>query len=188
MENTEKLNNFSRWALEAANKRSSQDMRKFTEELERQTEEFREQTRKELTECYHMEAEKRRRELNRQISQALIHQKRRLYEHQQQKKAELFALVEKKLLAYRKTDAYDSYLVSKIRMALEFAGEEEIEIYIDPGDQKKKRYLEQTCRCRILVCAEEFGGGIKAVVPSKNILIDESFGTKLNQEREAYTF
>ena len=51
MENTEKLNNFSKWALEAANKRSSQDMRRFTEELERQTEEFREQKRKELTEC-----------------------------------------------------------------------------------------------------------------------------------------
>ena len=93
MENTEKLNNFSKWALEAANKRSSQDMRRFTEELERQTEEFREQKRKELTECYHMEAEKRRRELNRQISKALTQQKRRLHEHQQQKKAELFAQI-----------------------------------------------------------------------------------------------
>ncbi len=188
MENREKLNIFYTSALEAANKRSSEDMRKFGALMEQRMEEFRKQKKEELTSRYKTEAEKLKRDLNRQVSESTTELKRRLNERQQEKKEALFDMVSSKLEAYRKTEGYNDYLIAKIQMAKEFARQEEVVIYMDPTDQDRKEFLEGACGCSLMVSQQEFGGGIRAVVRSKNVLIDESFQTKLNQEREAYTF
>ncbi len=188
MENKEKLNIFYTSALEAANKRSSEDMRQFGVAMEKRMEEFRKQKKEELTSRYQTEAEKLKRELNRHVSEAVTELKRRLNEHQQEKKEVIFDMVSSRLKDYRQTERYRDYLIAKIRMAKEFARQEAVVIYIDPADQDQKEFLEQTCGCSLTVSQQEFGGGIRAVVRSKNVLIDESFQTKLNQEREAYTF
>lgn len=188
MENKEKLNIFYTSALEAANKTSSEDMRQFSASMEKRMEEFRKQKKEELTSRYQTEAEKLKRDLNRQVSESVTELKRRLNGRQQEKKEALFDMVSLRLKAYRKTEEYNDYLTAKIRMAKEFARQEAVVIYIDPTDQDRKEFLEQACGCSLTVSQQEFGGGIRAVVRSKNVLIDESFQTKLNQEREAYTF
>ena len=43
-------------------------------------------------------------------------------------------------------------------------------------------------RDRLEIAEEDFGGGLKAVVPTKNILIDNSFSSLLQGEKEAFTF
>lgn len=188
MELTEKLNTFYASAIEVANKQSSDSMGEFTASMEKLQEEYRKNKKKEMESRYHIEEGKLKRDANRRVSEAITDQKRRLNLHQQEKKEALFGLVESMLKEFLKTEAYDRYLISKIRMAKEFARQEEVRIYLDPADAGKKTYLEQETGCALSISEIHFGGGIRAVVRSKNVLIDESFQTKLNQEREGYTF
>lgn len=188
MKTREKLNLFYEAALNAANERSSQDMREFSASMEQMIGEFRKQKREEMEHRCLAEAGNLRREKNRRVSEAQTEQKRRLNGHLQEKKALLFGAVEAKLAEYRKTPAYQEYLVKKIGMAREFARQETVEIYLDAEDAFRKEGLERECGCGLFVSEKSFGGGIRAAVPAKNILIDESFETKLNQERDSYSF
>lgn len=188
MELTRKLNMFYTSAIEVANQQSHTDMEEFTASMEKLMEEFKNQKTEELDSRYRIEEEKLKREENRKISEEATEQKRRLNLHQQEKKQALFARVKEKLSAFRKTKDYDAWLVSKIRMAKKFARREEITIYINSDDAGKKEWLEQETGCALSISEIEFGGGIRAVVRSKNVLIDESLETRLRQEWDAYTF
>lgn len=188
MELTRKLNMFYTSAIEVANQQSHADMEEFTASMEKLMEEFKNQKTEELDSRYRIEEEKLKREENRKISEEATEQKRRLNLHQQEKKQALFARVKEKLSAFRETKDYDAWLVSKIRMAKKFARREEITIYINPDDAGKKEWLEQETGCVLSISEIEFGGGIRAVVRSKNVLIDESVETRLRQEWDAYTF
>lgn len=188
MELTEKLNIFYTSVIEVAGKRSSDEIEEFQAAMDKQLEDFRKRKQEEETFRYQVEEEKQKRQVNRQVSEAAILGKRKLNQAQQAKKETLFGCVEEKLLEFKKTRAYDEYLRSGIRMAKQFARDEEITIYLNPTDAEKKEQLMQETGCALTVSDTDFGGGIRAVVPGKNVLIDESFQTKLQKEREAYTF
>lgn len=186
MELTEKLNSFYTASIEAANKRSSDAIAEYQASMDRQMEEFKKQKRAEAELRCHVEEEKQKREMNRRVSEEAIRQKRNLSQIQQAKKELLFAQVREKLLAFQKTEEYDEYLRSNIRMALEYAKEEELIVYLNPTDADKKEALERACGCTLTISQEDFGGGIRAVVHARNVLIDESFQTKLQKEWESY--
>lgn len=188
MEITEKLNIFYSSAIDVANKQSSNIMREFTQSMNKLQEEFKENKKEEIESRYEIELSKMKRDVNRHVSEEIMEQKRQLNLYQQAKKQALFETVEAMLQEYQRTPEYDKYLIAKIRMAKEFARQEEIEIYLNPSDAEKKGYLEQETGCSLAISQENFIGGIRAVVREKNILIDESFQTKLNQEKDAYTF
>ncbi len=90
--------------------------------------------------------------------------------------------VQELLTEYQQTEDYQNYLTAKIRMAKKVAGTEEVIIYINPSDADKKEELEKQTGAQLTVSTLDFGGGIRAVIRSRNILIDESFVTKLEQE------
>ena len=188
MELTKKLNMFYASAIEVANKQSSEDLKEFTLSMDKMMEEFRKNKIDELESRYRVEEEKLKREENRQISQAVTELKRSLSLHQQEKKKALFAAVKEKLAHFRESEDYEAYLVAKIRMAEKFARQEALILYLDPADAAKKERLEQETGCELTVCETSFGGGIRAEVHSKNVLIDESLETKLRQEWDAYAF
>ena len=73
-------------------------------------------------------------------------------------------------------------MVQKAVALAETAG---VQIYLSPSDQEKKERLEQKTRQQILI-GEELKGGIRAVIKEKNILLDESFGSRLQELREQY--
>lgn len=188
MEITEKLNIFYESAIEVANKQSGDTMREFSETMEKLRAEYKKSKKEEIDSRYHVEMVKLKRDMNCQVSNAIMEQKRQLNLRQQEKKQALFQVVEEKLKDYQKTDSYQEYLISKIRMAKEFARQEEIIIYLNPSDAGQKEYLEEKTGCQLTISEKDFGGGIRAVIRSKNVLIDESFRTKLSRERDGYTF
>lgn len=188
MEITEKLNIFYESAIDVANKQSSDTMREFSKSMEKLRDEYKKSKKDEMESRYHIELGKLKRDMNCQVSDAIMEQKRQLNLRQQEKKQALFQVVEAKLKDYQKTDSYQEYLISKIRMAKEFARQEEIVIYLNPSDAGRQEYLEEKTGCHLTISESDFGGGIRAVIRSKNVLIDESFGSKLNQERDGYTF
>ena len=73
------------------------------------------------------------------------------------------------------TPEYQDYLCTKIQKAREFAGNDEIFIYLSPEDSTLQHSIVAKTGFAVNISDEPFMGGIKATIPAKNILIDNSF-------------
>ena len=188
MQINEKLNVFRQSAIEVAQKQSQAELEEYEKNYSQELERFRKNKQQEMENAFRMEEIRIRREMNRKVSAEITRQKRILDECQQQKKQKLFEVIEQKLAEYQRTEDYEKYLIAQIKKAVEFARTEDIIIYINPTDEDKKQNLEQKTGAVLTVSNIDFGGGIRAVLHSKNILIDESFATRLEQEKNSYAF
>ena len=93
-------------------------------------------------------------------------------------------MVKEKLLSYRRTDAYEAFLLAQIGKAKEFAQGEDLTVFISPSDQERQAVLEEKSGCRVEIAEDEFSGGMRAVIPAKNVLIDESFAERMKHAGE----
>ena len=82
------------------------------------------------------------------------------------------------LARFAETREYHQMLVKQLREAREFAGGEEIILYIDPSDAQYQYSIEAEVGAPVTVSTYSFLGGTRAVLPGRNILIDNSFETK----------
>ena len=103
-------------------------------------------------------------------------------------KDKLFAEVIEKLRAFKKTPEYTAYLERKIKETCDFAAGDALTIYLNASDAHLKEQLEQSTNTKLTLSREDFKGGVRAVIETKHILIDNSFLTLLNDERETFIF
>lgn len=187
MEISEKLDIFFRSAIGAANEESEAILGEQTRIYEESLAEY-EKMRQAQFETEERLMQKRiGKEMNRAVSEAVLQQKKEYHDRIEQCRNELFALVEEKLRAYRGTDEYRALLVKKINAAKELAKGQECTICLDAGDAPLLQELTQRAGCSLTVGKENFGGGIRAVIPSKNLLMDETLDRKLEEQRETYS-
>ena len=182
MQIKEKLEGFQRFTIDVAKSESDALIEEYQKSCEKELEEFRRNRQTEIEHKFRREETKIRREVNRKVSAEVLRQKRILDDCKREWQEKLLAQVQTLLKDYQNTEGYQDYLIAKINMAKEVAGEEAVIIYINPSDADKKEYLEEKTHAELTVSAIDFGGGIRAVIRSRNILIDESFVTKLEQE------
>ena len=86
------------------------------------------------------------------------------------------------------TPEYLEYLSERIQEARDFAGEDALVVYLDPADQNWIPELAARFGFAPVVSREAFMGGMRAVIHSKNILIDNSFATLLREAKEEFVF
>lgn len=98
----------------------------------------------------------------------------------------IFDEVDGLLKDYKASSEYFDYLCGCIKYATDFAKGDGIEIYIAPDDSPLKEKLEAKALTSVKISEFPFMGGIRAVIPSKNILIDETFESKLSELKENY--
>lgn len=134
------------------------------------------------------ETEAIRRETNKKLSVNQIAIRRIYSQKQEELKGKIFSELRDRLARFMETPGYDAMLKAQIRKAKQFAGAEEIHIYIDPTDQEKQALLSMETGCDIRVSRYPFLGGTRAVIASKNVLIDNSFETKLKEAQESFQF
>jgi len=103
-------------------------------------------------------------------------------------KDKLFSDVRVLLADYMKTPAYRQLLEQDIDEMLAFAEGEEITLYLSPGDAALKDTLEASKSAPLTVSAEDFAGGMRGVLKERNILIDYSFQTALEEEYKNFLF
>ncbi len=186
MTTRDKLNHFMEVVVEDARQRSRKTLEDYGKGLEAIYESFcQESLRKQAAEIK-AGRENRQKEINMELAECQIKIRKRLGEQQEVMKEQLFGLVAERLAEFRKTPDYYAYLAGHIKKALSFARKEAIEIYLDPEDAAMQERLEQDTGTAIRISRYGFGGGVRAVIRSKRVLIDQSFDTKLQEAKKDY--
>lgn len=160
----------------------------YTNALEQTLEEHQADARRRAGMQLDAETAKMQREINKKLSIEQINLKRTLGHKQDELKDMLFVELKDMLDNFMETGEYLKLLEKQVTRAKEVAGTEALIIYLDPADEDKARRLALQYNADIRISEYSFSGGSRAVIPSKNILIDNSFETKLAEAKAEFRF
>ena len=127
-------------------------------------------------------------ELNQARAKFQLEQRRVRGKVQQELKDKIFNETLGFVRAFMQTEEYDTFLVKCIRQAEEYAGDDLVTVYINASDADRQKKLEEKTGVSLTVSEEDFIGGVRAVIQSRNILIGHSFRTQLRDEYEKFLF
>jgi len=184
----EKLQHFLGFCMEDARTRSAKMLDEYTAALEQTFLEHQEDAKRRAAHQVALESERIEREINKKLSLEQIGMKRVFGKKQDELKDKLFSELRDKLATFMGTPEYTKLLEKQIREAKALAGKEFITIYIDPADEEKINELAISGGSDIQVSEYSFLGGTRAVIPSRHILIDNSFQTKLAEAKHDFRF
>ena len=130
-----------------------------------------------------------RKELNKNIAQSQIHLQRDLYLQEEKLKKKLFAEFNDAIQNYMQTDEYRNQLVVMINNLKDYAekNREELVVYINHSDQGMYEVLLEETNANIQISDREFLGGVRGVLKDRQVLIDYSFSTLLENVEDSFT-
>ncbi len=188
MTTDEKLQSFYESATAEAAKQAEAMLAEHRTALEAMFEEHKTDIMRRAQLQIQIATDKLKKNANKELSRAELDIKRELGEEQERLKDSLFSEVLDRLTVYMNSREYQQLLEDQIKSSLEFAKSDSIIIYIDPADAPKKQELEAATGASLTVSEYSFNGGIRAVIPGRKVLIDNSFQTKLEKARREFTF
>lgn len=188
MTTEEKLQHFYEVSMDTARDEAAKAIAEYKESLEAEMEQHKKEKQAVSENQFKIESENAAREINKALSAEHLHIKRRLSRKQQQLKEQLFQEVQELLAAFIKTPEYTDWLEMKIKESLEIAEDDKVQIYITPSDAVLAEELERRTGILPATASNDFMGGIRAVIPGKNILIDNTFLTSFENEKENFNF
>ena len=188
MTTEEKLKHFQDICMEDARERSARMLDDYMNALEKAYEEHTADARRRADMQVEAETEKLEREINKRLSIGQLDLKREFSRRQEELKDKLFVELKDKLANFMETQEYQRLLDHQVKAVKEFAGDEELIVYMDPSDVDKVQRIALHHNASIKISEYSFNGGTRAVIPGKHILIDNSFETKLNEARHAFKF
>lgn len=189
MTTEEKLKHFLDTCMEDVRIRSSHMLDEYTSALEKSFEDHKRDARHRAQLQIRQETERIERDINRQVSAGQLDIRRMLGRRQEELKEQLFAGLKKRLDAYVKTPEYEKLLERQIQNAMEFAQGQAVSVYLDPSDgDKLDTFTSRYPKAEFKISSYSFLGGTRAVIPSHNVLIDNSFQTRLAEAKESFHF
>ena len=188
MTTEEKLQHFYKVSIESAKEEAAKAISQYRDSLEEELEKHKKAKKAASESQFKIESENAAREVNKALSSEHLHIKRRLSKKHQELEEKLFAEVEEMLRAFLSSPQYADWLEDKVKRALDAAKEDPLEIYLSPGDKDLAEEIERRTGIRPQISQNSFLGGIRAVIPEKNILIDYTFNTLLEAEKENFNF
>ena len=188
MTTEEKLKHFSEVSMETAREEAQRVITEYKAVLEDEMEQHKKEKQAASENQFRIEAENAAREINKALSAEQLHIKRKLSRKQQELREILFSEIQEQLRAFTKTEGYADWLEAKVKKALVIAGEDEIQISLSPEDADLIPEIEKRTGMRPLLAEDSFLGGIRAVIPQKNILIDDTLLTSFQNEKENFNY
>jgi vacuolar-type H+-ATPase subunit E/Vma4 len=182
----DKLDHFYTSVIDSATAQYIEIVEEYKKTLLKISDDRRNAAVKKAESTFQVESDIIKREKNRRLSNVSVEIKRKTSEKAAEIKDQIFGEVERKLKEFMQSTAYEDYLAVKIKEASEFAQGNVIIIYINPSDQYMKASLESRTGVTLTISNRDFFGGIRAVLPSRSILIDNSFLTKLAEEKNSF--
>lgn len=184
----EKLRHFLDSTLNISKAQSEQIIQDYTNELEADFAEKKENIDNTSGARLKLEQERIVKESNHQLASRVILIKKENGEVHDQLKTKLFTEVRTLLAEYRKTDDYIDYLVTHFQAAIDFAGDDTEILYLDPDDVALRPIVEKRLGRTVTVSEYSFGGGCRTVLSEPQILIDDSFDSALEDRQKEFTF
>lgn len=184
----EKIAHLQSTSMEEARAEGNAIIDHYREALQKVFEDHKEESLRQAETRIKAETVSAKQQLNRSMAKSQIELKREQGKIQQNLKDKVFSEALSLVQDYMKTEAYEDYLVKCIHKALSFAPGEAIIIYINPSDECRRSDLEDATGVKLTISAEDFIGGMRAVIRSRNILIDNSFKTALGNEYDKFLF
>lgn len=188
MTTEEKLKHFSEVSMETAREEAQRAITEYKAVLEDEMEQHKKEKQAASENQFRIEAENAAREINKALSAEQLHIKRKLSRKQQELREVLFSEIQEQLRAFTKSEGYADWLEAKVKKALVIAGEDEIQISLSPEDADLIPEIEKRTGMRPLLAEDSFLGGIRAVIPQKNILIDDTLLTSFQNEKENFNY
>lgn len=183
----EKLELFYNAAMENATNQNIQIIDDYKQSLQVIYDDYKKEALRKAEISLRTESENLVREKNRTLSNESIKLKRLVSEKSAELTEKLFEEVKAKLNDYMTTSNYFDLLNAQIKHAKEFALNDDITIYINPTDAPLLASLESNTGVKLTISVIDFYGGTRAVIHAKNILIDNSFLTKLEESKNTFT-
>lgn len=184
----EKLEHFQTLCFKDAGERSEKMLSDYTASLQKILEEHKKDARRQADMQVADEAETIKREINKELSIEQINIKREFSLKQEELKQMLMNELRNKLALFMESQDYVNLLEKQVKKAQEFAAGAPITIYLDPCDADKVNRIALHTGAELTLSQYSFLGGTRAVIPSKNILIDNSFKSKLEEAEANFHF
>lgn len=188
MTTEEKLEHFLKLCTDDANGKAGQILDDFTAALQKVYDDHRQDANRRAKMLLQAETDKIERDINKQLSVEQINIKRTLGQKQDELKDMLFVEVKARIEDFMDTPAYTKMLETQIRDAQSFADGADMVVYMDPADSQLLQRIAMHTGANIKLSQYSFFGGTRAVIASKNILIDNSFETKLAEAKQNFQF
>lgn len=184
----EKLQHFYTASIDSAMQEAQEIQSQHQEALDKIFQEHKATKERQIQAHIQAETDNLKREINKTVSARQLEYRRLLSDKTEEIKKRLFADVEERLMHFKSTPEYLEYLSARIQEAQDFAGKDPFIVYLDPTDQHRIPELAARFGFAPVVSRESFMGGMRAVIRSKNILIDNSFATLLREAKEEFVF
>ncbi len=182
----EKMEHFRSISLESANNQSIESLSSYKASLDDELE-IHKETAKQLSE------DSKRARMNqvktnfkKELASSQMFIKKQLTNKQSEISSKIFEHVRKKIAEYRKTPEYIELLKAQISKTINDYRDLDITVYIDSVDSHLLNQLKDSFHVDIQVYDKDFLGGTRTIVPERNILIDNSFKTRLVEEQENF--
>lgn len=179
MDINDKLEYFRSLTIEETTKQSEQILKNYQDALDKIFEEHKQEKIRQADLQIKAESEQLKRSKNIRLSQEQLALKRDFVKKQNQIREKIFVELKNLLGQFTDSREYNELLINQINEAKKIAKGEDIIIYIDPADSSRLKSLEVATNSKLEINNSSFLGGTRAFIPSKNILIDNSFETKL---------
>ena len=160
----EKLSHFYDITVEEAHEKAAAILDEHKAALEKMAEEHKTLSEENAQTQIKAETASARREINKALSAEQLTIKRDWTRKQNELKEKIFSEVKGLLESFTKTPEYENYLTAKIKEALDFAGNDEITIYLSPEDSSLAEKLQHTTGTAIQLAKDSFLGGIRATI------------------------
>ena len=184
----EKLTHFYDTSAEEARRQAEKEVQEHKESLDAAMEEHKKMALENAASSRKAEIANARREINKALSAEQLNIRRDWTARQSRLKEKLFSEVREQILKFMESSCYEEYLCSKIEEAVCFAEHDEIQIYLSREDEPRLKSLTIKTGFPLRLSGDSFIGGIKAVIPEKNILIDNSFEEGYNTAYRDFKF
>ncbi len=188
MTTEEKLQHFYEVSMDTAREEATKVLSEYKTALETEMERHKQEKQAASENQFKIATDNATREINKALSAEHLHIKRKLSKKQQQLKESIFAEVEDLLEDFSQKPEYTDWLEVKIKQSLEIAENDSMQIYLTAKDSAKAEELTKRTGITPLISETDFLGGIRAVIPEKNILIDNTFLTAFENEKERFNF
>ena len=183
MTTEEKLKYFEESSLEEARKQASAMIEEYKVNLDKVEKEHKATTLRQSDLQLKTESDNLKRNNNMALSKEQLQIKRKITQ-----KEKLFVEVKQLLEDYMTTSAYQQLLIKQIKNIQKEAGSGKLILYIDPADSDKRSSLQVATGAPVTVSEYSFMGGTRAVLQDRNILIDNSFASKLEKLKADFSF